>query len=650
MKKIGNIVKCCSDNREKYPIFSKKVISLNMKLLVFFVFIMVFVFITNGLAAEIEISATLDKKKIPINGSAVLRISLSGNDKTKGFSNPEVPPVEGLSIYGSGTSQNISIINGKMTAFSTYIYTVVPKAMGKFRIPSVGIVIDGNEYKTDSIELEVVKATALRVSPTKERLHVSDKKGQQVKDAQSGRLVFVSANVDKKTVYLDEQVTFSFRFYRKINLHKRPHYGPPSTEGFLVEDLPPERVFYQYVSGERYLVQEIKIALFPTETGELTIGPAQLECVVPAPRKRIRNRDPFDLFDEDPFSVFGSDPFEFLHGKKVVLSTDPVTITVLPLPREGKPVDFSGMVGSFTFNYEVSQKEVSVNQPITLRIEVSGQGNLKTLPDFDLSQFTDFKIYDSGGSFDLTKDDFIIGGRKIIEKALIPFEPGNKEISGLRFSYFDPFKKEYKAMVAPPINITVLPSEEKKEELVEVPMKKKQQDISFVKHDIHHIRSGEVDFSSQVNIDIAKLVLFNALILGVFLLIAGSKGLKIHHEKNEVVLRTKKAYKVAKKKLSDAKKLIKEERRVEFYHTLSNTMRAFLGDKLSVSQAGLRFSDIQKKIQGFCCDDVLLTELRHCLESADMARFSSSRSTKEQMEEDLKKAYHLLMKLERLPW
>jgi hypothetical protein len=204
------------------------------------------------------------------------------------------------------------------------------------------------------------------------------------------------------------------------------------------------------IGGTQYYVITRRTAFFPISSGAYTIGKAGV-------RYEIRDLDPFS---RDPFSLFGRDPFDAFGRREGAAETKPVDIEVLPLPREGKPAEFSGAVGKFTMSASASAEEVMVGESLTLSVRVRGQGNLKSIGEIALPEIGDFRVFAPKARETINVDGRVVGGEKVFDLVLVPQRPGSYTLEGFDFSYFDPERARYMVTTADPVRVEVLPADE----------------------------------------------------------------------------------------------------------------------------------------------------------------------------------------------
>ncbi|HEX7400628.1 MAG TPA: BatD family protein, partial [candidate division Zixibacteria bacterium] len=443
--------------------------------------------------------------------------------------------------------------------------------------------------------------------------------------------------VDKKKVYVDEQGTLTLRFYQGVRLFNNPEYTPPSLTGFWAEDLPPKKQYSQVINGRQYYVQELKTAIFPTSTGKLTIGPAELKCTV-EDVNRFMNRDPFAMFDRDLFSLFRQ-------GKPVVLKSKPIEIEVLPLPEMGKPADFSGTVGNYKLDVRADKNQVEVGQPVTIKTKISGIGNIKSVGEPAMADLPDFRSYSSGSSENVSKDNYQVQGVKTYEQVLIPKKAGKYTIPPIGFTFFDPRTKNYQTLKSEPMLLGVLPPSQASP--TEIAQFSKQEIGKSVK-DIRYIKLATGTLENQGG-HLYKNPLF--LLLQLVPLFAFALSWRYRKEKERQnsdigYARQRRAHKLAKKRLDRAKKLINAGNSQDFYCEVSRALLQYLGDKLNLSSHGLTKDRIASELAVKGVKEEDINQLLKLLDSCDFARFAPGSSSPEEMNGFLSQAEEVIVKLE----
>ena len=579
---------------------------------------------------DISFNALVDKTEVGLDDQITLTISVSGN--VKSIPQPQLPSLEGFTVYSAGRSQNFTYSGGKIASSVTFNYILAPRKAGKFTIGSAQIVLDGKTYRTDPINITISAEEEPEAAPAPSQKESVTKKELQGKD------LFIETSADKKKAYVNEQITLTFRFYQGVRLFHNPEYFPPSLTGFWAEDLPPRKQYYKVVNGRQYFVQELKTALFPTASGKHTIGKAELKCTI-EDLDRFLSKDPFRMLDRDLMSLFRQ-------GKPQVLRSKPIQIEVLPLPEMGKPENFGGTVGNFKLKVSVDKKEVEVGEPITLRMKISGAGNVKSVGKPTLPELKDFRIYDSGSSENISKKNYLVQGVKTYEMVLIPKKAGKYNLPPLEFPFFEPKTKSYKTLRSEPILITALPgAQASPTEMAQL----SKQEIGQAIKDIRYIKLSASQLKNQGD-HLYKNPLFLFFQLIPLLAFAISLRYQKHQKKlNSDVgyARLRRAHKLAKKRLADTKKLISTEKSKEFYGEVAKAMIGYVGDKLNLPAYGLTKDRIEFELSHRGIEKEKVNNLLKLLDSCDYARFAPGSSEVAEMKRFLSLVEKAIVDLEK---
>ena len=267
----------------------------------------------------------------------------------------------------------------------------------------------------------------------------------------TGQPYYVEAEVDNRSPYLGEQVHYVFRFYSAVPAGN-PYYEKPDLTGFwAMEDSKPS-LSSRMVAGRRYAIEEINKVLFPTIVGPRTIGQAMI--TIPGGRTEPARR----------------------------LSTTPVEIDVRPLPS-GAPADFSGAVGRFSISARTNSAGGAVNEPLTLTVNLTGEGNFDLLPDPGWPDMPGWRTFDAAPKTISRIDDGVLIGRRTYERTLVPREAGDFTIPPVRFTYFDPSKDSYETVSTDPIPVTVA-----KGTAAPLPPDEDEDSVERLATDIRHIK------------------------------------------------------------------------------------------------------------------------------------------------------------------
>lgn len=627
--KVENNQYTGNEKRETENVVNNLKISKGVTFSAIKIFIFCFILLlSNSFAQDILFEANVDRTQLSLDEQINLTIRVSGN--VKSIPQPKLPSLNDFAVFSAGRSQSFEFVNGKVSSSVTFNYILVPKKEGEFTISPAEISLEGKVYKTAPIKIIVLSRIQKGLTPSE--------KVEEKKMKEKAKDLFIQTAVDKKKAFVNQQITLTFRFYQGVRLFRSPEYTPPTLTGFWVEDLPPQRQYYKTIDGKRYFVTEIKTALFPTKAGKHTIGEATLKC-------RVEDIDRF--FDFDPFNILDRDITNlFRERKPKILKTKPIEIEVLPLPDEGKPDGFKGTVGELSISAWVDKKELEAGQPITLKIKISGEGNIKSITEPMIPQMDDFRVYSSGSSEEVSKKDYKVQGFKIYEEVLIPKAPGSYTIPSVEYPYFNLKTKKYQILKTTPFVITAYPSTSlSSTPLTQIP----KEEIEFELKDIRYIKISLEGLKNQGGYLFKNpfFLLFQFLPLLALIVAYQYTRQKQKLETDIEYARKRKAYKLAKKRLKSAQKLIDSKKTKQFYSEIAKALTSYIGDKLNLSAFGLTKTEMIKELEKKGIDKEKMKRIIKLLDQCDLARFAPFSSTTEAMKKNLKSAKDVILDLEK---
>ena len=574
-----------------------------MKLL-FTIFILFIIVLCSSAAtaAPASLSITADKDQATLEDVINLTISVEG---ARG--EPALPPMPAFEATRQGSSSRVQIINGQMSSSVDYSYLLYPKQEGVFTIGPATLDYNGSKITSNTLNITIGKAAARPAE-------ASDKE------------VFVTAAVDNKNPYVNQQIIYSLKFYRRVRVANARLTESPSFEGFITEQLEKEKEYQTVINGKQFVVTEIKQALFPAQAGTLTITPSTLQCDVVVRRQR-RGGSFSDPFFDDSF-------FGFSQTEQKILRTSPIEVTVKPLPEEGKPPDYANLVGEFRAAAEISKKKLEVGESATLTLTLTGTGNLKSSQGMKFENLDGFKIYDDKPSFEQQVRGGQVGGTLIIKKALVPLKEGTLQIPAVAVSYFNPQSGKYETARTEPQVLEVLPAKEK--ETLQVAEAEKpgtaKQEIKIIGKDILPIHTA-VEVLSPVTLNPFTWV--TALLFLIPILGFGT-GFVLKHQKEKTaadagVIRSKAAYKNLNRKLAVMKKTITHEDG-SFYRDAGKAVKDFIGDKLKMSGGALTPAEIEQKLMDARVAHATIDKFKNIIEMLEAAQFAFKNYSREERE------------------
>jgi hypothetical protein len=390
-----------------------------------------------GLAAAagaVTVRANLTRGITVIGDPVELRVTVSGARNVTEASDVEVAGLD-VTYQRTGTSAVAQFNNGVFTSERVYtiIYRVIAEKNGTFTLPGVTVVADGKSYRTEPVSLTVQPSTA-----------TTGKAGE------AEPISFAEFVIPKKAAYIGEAIPLELRLYVDARVVWQATAMPEvSGEGFTKAKFPePQRDEVQK-NGREYDLLTFKTVISPSQAGKITIGPSEVSFTARVPRARKGGaRSLLDMFDDD---IFGSATFSSTQQMKA--KAGPIELTVKPLPVEGKPADFSGAVGNFQFTAEGSPKLVKIDDPLTMKLQLTGRGNFDRMTAPVLVDPTGWRTYPPSSAFKAS-DEVGYAGTKTFEMAVVP-ETKKTAMPVFAFSYFDPLAEKYVSLRSEPAALTV---------------------------------------------------------------------------------------------------------------------------------------------------------------------------------------------------
>ena len=251
----------------------------------------------------------------------------------------------------------------------------------------------------------------------------------------NGKLAFCELIVPKQSAYVGEAIPVEMRIYVDDRVRWQPEQAPTlAGEGLTSQKFTEPRQDKVSKDGRTFNLVSYKTAITPAKAGNLSAGPAQLQCLMQLPRPRPALPRGFDDFFNDPFGAFAV-------TQRVLLKSDPASIEVKPLPTADQPKTFEGAVGQFSLATKVNAQKVHLGDPVTMTLKVTGRGNFDRVSAPRIIEESGWRSYPPSSVF---KEDDIVGisGTKTFEMVVIPDEK-KTQLPAVQFSYFDPIVKKY---------------------------------------------------------------------------------------------------------------------------------------------------------------------------------------------------------------
>ncbi len=576
--------------------------------------IFLLVFATTFACAQ-SFTASVNKNPVGLNDQFQLTYTLSANGSA--FKAPSLSEFSVLS--GPNQSSSMQFVNGNMSQSISFSYILQPKKEGTFKLEPATVESGGKIVLSNMITITVNKGGAQ-----------GSQKGQNQDEKSniSTNNIFLRVSVDKSTVYRGEAIVATYKLYTNVQVINYSISKVPAFNGFWSQDMqmPTQLTLStEVVNGISYQVGEIKkVVLFPQQSGALTLEPMEGECIARIQVKRSKSGSPFDIFN-DPFF---NDPFFGSGGIRDVrfaVKSDPVKITVKELPSN-PPSSFSGAVGKFTLVGTVDKTNLKANDAVALRLKLTGKGNIKLIeaPEFELSP--DIETYDPKISDNVTVNERGASGSRTFEYLLIPRHQGKYEVAPIELTYFDLEKKNYITLKSPPFTLNVERSADGGSAMTMTG----KSDFQVLGRDIRFIRTVVPEFSGSARKFYGSWMFWILAILPVAGLIFLIRYRKHTNAMNSDVslMKSRKATKMARKRLETATKLLKAGNQSAFYDETGKALWSYMSDKLKLPVSILTKESAFESLKNRGASDETLSNLVTTLDYCELARFSRSEGGK----------------------
>lgn len=567
-------------------------------------------FIGNVLADDVTFVASAPKSVV-VNQRFKLTYTVNTTDAKEPVVG-EIPGFELLMGPSISSESSYSNYNGQQSSSVsvTFTYVLLAKEEGTFTIPAAKITAAGKELTSNSVTIKVLPEGQNPQGGQGQRGVRQSSTSTNIGDQD----LFVRAILSKSNVYEQEAVLLTYKVYSAVNLTNLS-YPSPELKGFNIQevDLPQNKQFeLEHYNGRNYnTVVWRQFVLFPQESGELVIPAVDFEAVVAVQSRR--SMDPFEMM----FNGFSG----YVNVNKDLRSNS-LKLNVEKLP-EGRPADFSGAVGDFSIKSSISSTDLKTNSEFTLKVTVKGAGNMRLMSNPVLELPVEFEAYDPviDNKFRLTANGF--QGEKVYEYLITPKANGTYTIPGAKFTYFNTKTKQYQTIESDAFEVKVAKGEETTGVTVGNVIVNKEK-AKVLASDIRHIKfdndvpqkSDEFFFTSNLYI---LLYVIPAALLAFFLIVYRKK---VAENANVSLVRTKKANKVAVKRLKLAKKLMKENKVNEFYDEILKAMWGYTSDKLSIPVSQLSKDNIANELAARGVSEELIANFKELLNEGEFARYA----------------------------
>ncbi len=522
-------------------------------------------------------------------------------------------------LMGPSQSQNIQIINGKISRSLSFSFVLEAIKEGKFTIPSAKITIDGKEINSNTVQVQVMPPSQAKLERMKKEKEQEENTKKQALDIINENLK-IEVQVDKTTAYIGEPIVATYRIlmHPQLAVLQLTPEKTPQLNGFWNQEIDIGKIEYnlQNINNKTYQVAVIKkVILFPQQSGKLLIDSYEFNTTVRLQiqgQRRQRN-DPFDQFFDSFFDDFFNRSYKDFN---TIVKSPTIAINVRELPKNA-PLSFTNAVGTFSANSWLDKPTTKTGEAVTYRIKIEGKGNLKLLTPPTLNLPSNIETYEPKIIDNTKLTSSNVEGNIIYEYVLIPQTPGEYKIPPFEFTYFDLNSKQYITQTTQELILKVIQGDNKNVAISGVSKEDIQylnQDIDFIKTDIGS-SSGSFFFSS---IHISMIILpFFLLFFVIFLLKRKKEQLE-----NQITFRQTQARKLARKRLSTAKKFLDNKQFDKFTEEINKAIWGFLSDKFAIEYAKLTRDNIEEFMIKASLDNELINQTIELLDKAEFARYA----------------------------
>lgn len=582
------------------------------------------------LTASAQNSFTADAPAV-VSTDEIFRVVFTATYEGGKVSDFVPPSFEGLEVLAgpvSSTSTSFQSINGQSSTTHTHSYTYTVRAVqeGKVTLAPASVKIGKETYSTEPRTIEAVKGQVPDQG--------SAAAGGQRQSA--GEDLMLRMSVSKTRAVVGEPVIVTLKLYVQSSaISGFEDVRFPTFDGFWSQEIDaPQNIQFvrENYNGQVYNAALLRrYMLLPQQTGALTIDPSELVCLL---QIRAESTGPRSIFD-DFFSSYQT------IRKRV--TSEPVTINVSALPA-GAPASFTGGVGSFRLSAGFDSDSVAAHEATSLKITISGTGNINLVDAPKVQLPADFEAYDVRKTENISTGESGSTGTLTFEYPFIPRAPGVFDIDPVEFTYYDIAAGRYRTLSSGPLRLKV--GEGTRTDAAVIPSGVSKRSVESLGEDIRFIsttprlkKAGRMMVSSP-----AMLIIPTVIVLAtaaVWLLLSRS----IARRSDVAGTRNRKALKVARARLRNASAFLKQGLYSAFYEELHKALHGYISDKLMLPVADLTRERIGEELRSRGKDEAVIQELSDILDACEYARYAPA-SGSEAMEKHYEQAVKVISQIE----
>ena len=527
-----------------------------------------------------------------VNASDAFRVEFSLNAKPddKSFVAPSFEGFDVLAGPSVSHGSSVQIVNGSMTKSINYTISYVLKAKnsGELAIGVATIGVDGKSYTTQKTPIEVRQGEGGEQSDPQGS---SREQEQSLEQRASGQLakddLMLRLNVSRTSAYKGEAIRATLKLYSRVNVVGSEGAKLPSFDGFWSQQLEAEQgPFRETLGGKVYDAYNLgEYLLYPQQSGKITIESAKITIIA---QMFVRNNRPRNSFFDNTHDIYNL--------RREVVSPA-VTIDVKPFPA-GAPASFTGAVGKYTMEAHLSATELAANSAANIDLKISGIGNIGFVQEPKIVLPATFELYDVKSTEQVRTTATASTGYRRFEYPFIARAEGDYTLAPIEFTYFSPESGEYVTLTSESFTVRVTPDKNSSATSQGVTTLVGKQDVRLLGSDIRFIKLTRPNLHTVVTPLIFSplyfVIVVAMLLVAVALYFIISKRIRDSH--NSVLVKGRRANKVAVQRFRAAEKYMREQNRHAFYEEMLRALWGYISDRFNIPVSDLTKESIREEL------------------------------------------------------
>ena len=504
------------------------------------------------------------------------------------------PSFEGFNVLAGPSvshGSSVQIINGSMTKSYNYTISYVLQAdsAGNRSIGVATIGVDGKNYSTQVTPIEVRQSGEQASGSASQGTRQSQE--QSLEQRAAGQLakddLMLRLSVSRSKVYKGEAVRATLKLYSRVNVIGSEGAKLPSFDGFWSQQLEAEQgPFRETLNGKVYDAYNLgEYILYPQQSGKLTIESAKITIIA---QMFVRNNRPRNSFFDNSHDIY---------NLRREISSPAVTIEVKPFPA-GAPASFTGAVGKYTMEAHLSTTDVAANSAANIDLKISGTGNIGFVQEPKIALPATFELYDVKATEQVRTTAAGSSGFRRFEYPFIARAEGDYTIAPIEFTYFSPESGQYVTLSSESFSISVAPDKNSTASSSTVTTLVGKQDVRLLGSDIRFIKLTRPNLHTLTAPLVLSPLYFTIVVVMALLVVMlyFVIGKRIRDSHNTVLVKGRRANKVAVQRFRTAERYMREQNRHAFYEEMLRALWGYISDRFNIPVADLTKESIREEL------------------------------------------------------